>query len=615
MVRHRLLPGPGVLVLPEVSAGQGHAHPVSLHHRRLSAHVIQIRVGHHQQIQAAVPEGHGRAQLAEEQLRTVSPVHQHLAARGRLDQDAISLADVQEGDVQAAIRLGEGQAPEQDPGHGHGAERGRAEDPPCPGSGRAETSGLTPLEKAWEPTAPLPLPPPGLDRAPPGEEGQEPVGGAQGSRPVALDLQAGPGQGRRPPDHAHGPGQAQPGDPEEQLGHRGEAGQASQDARATPEHDEGLHRRDEQVGEQADQAQAAEVVDHQGQGGQVGGQGDQQPVLEQTPEQGAAAGGQAIPHSVLGEGGPESRQPAAELGREEDEARGGRAAQLEAHVPQGQGIEQGHGPAGRGQADQGRGLALQGSGHHEEAAHEGCPHHRGIAAHQQRVEADASQGGEQGPAPPEQAHAEGHEHPGDEGHVAAGDDDHVAGAGQVELVVELVRDAGLDAQEHAVGQGRVGLGQEPLQEASRPGPERVEPTQQGRALVGAGQGLHPWAVHHAVDALAGQVGPVVEAIEDRRVGQPSTGLHRLAVDEARAATARFQAQKALHSPGDPVPAQLRDPQVQGLAPFLHHRVVDHHALDRDGGQAAVEGPVCGGVVPGQILGRPTGLKGMAGIAQ
>ena len=50
------------------------------------------------------------------------------------------------------------------------------------------------------------------------------------------------------------------------------------------------------------------------------------------------------------------------------------------------------------------------------------------------------------------------------GDVGAGNNDDVRGAGGVELVVQVVGDAGLDAQDHAVGERGVGLGQGEVEE-------------------------------------------------------------------------------------------------------------------------------------------------------
>jgi hypothetical protein len=46
----------------------------------------------------------------------------------------------------------------------------------------------------------------------------------------------------------------------------------------------------------------------------------------------------------------------------------------------------------------------------------------------------------------------------------------MAAAGGVELVVEFVGDAGLDAQHHAVGQRGVGFGQRAIEERLTPRP-------------------------------------------------------------------------------------------------------------------------------------------------
>ena len=157
--------------------------------------------------------------------------------------------------------------------------------------------------------------------------------------------------------------------------------------------------------------------------------------------------------------GKERVEGGGDGGGEEDEAGRGGAGELEAHVPERERIDQGHGPAGHGQADQRGAAPADGRGVDEEAAHERGAHHRGIAADQQSVSGNAQQCRVDAALAAKKARAEGDQHTGDQSHVGSRNDDDVAGAGQVELVVEIVGDAGLDAQQHAVGQGGVGLGQ------------------------------------------------------------------------------------------------------------------------------------------------------------
>ena len=68
-------------------------------------------VGHDGAVErVAIPKGHDRAELGEELLAVLAAVDQELAAAGRLDKDAVALADVEELDVQLAVGLGSAQA-------------------------------------------------------------------------------------------------------------------------------------------------------------------------------------------------------------------------------------------------------------------------------------------------------------------------------------------------------------------------------------------------------------------------------------------------------------------------------------------------------------------------
>ena len=86
-------------------------------------------MGQHEQIQVAIPEGHHRAQLVEEAFGACTAVHQYLAAMRRLDQDAVSLADVEEPDVQPPVRQGQDNCPHQPGAHHQYGDGCRAHDP------------------------------------------------------------------------------------------------------------------------------------------------------------------------------------------------------------------------------------------------------------------------------------------------------------------------------------------------------------------------------------------------------------------------------------------------------------------------------------------------------
>ncbi len=184
-------------------------------------------------------------------------------------------------------------------------------------------------------------------------------------------------------------------------------------------HDVGLYRRNEQVGEEADQAEAPEVEDDQGQGGDVGGEGDEQAVLQQAARDAARASERGVgcvllrarrrqsrwclPSQQTAKAGYEALEAGGDGGREKDEAGGGRAGELEAHVPEGERIGQRHGPAGGSQADERSAAPVEGHGPHKETAHERCAHHRGVAADEQGVERNADQRGVDGTPPAQDA--------------------------------------------------------------------------------------------------------------------------------------------------------------------------------------------------------------------
>ncbi len=189
----------------------------------------------------------------------------------------------------------------------------------------------------------------------------------------------------------------------------------------------------------------------------------------------------------------------------------------------------------------------------------------------------------------------------------------MAGAGQVELVVEVVGDAGLDAQQHAVGQGGVGFGQELVEQGFAVGAQGVDALQNGAAQIGAVEHVDACAVHQAVDVLARQILPVREILEVGRRHQPATQAHRLAVDIALA-DAGAQTQPALDRLHIFAGRHRIDRDDDGLLGVLDGRVAAHHAGDHNLGRVAIKGPIRRQIVVGQIVGRPAGRQRMGGIA-
>ena len=71
----------------------------------LATDMVPIGVRDDRPIDLPIPEGHDRAQFCEKMLAVAAAVDQHLAAARRLNEDAVSLADIQEVDMQLTIRL------------------------------------------------------------------------------------------------------------------------------------------------------------------------------------------------------------------------------------------------------------------------------------------------------------------------------------------------------------------------------------------------------------------------------------------------------------------------------------------------------------------------------
>ena len=159
---------------------------------------------------------------------------------------------------------------------------------------------------------------------------------------------------------------------------------------------------------------------------------------------------------------------------DQDQACGGCAAKLKAHIPKRERIPQRHRPTGRAQAHQRGALTTQNGSQHEESTHQRRPRDRRVAPHQDGVQDKAGEGRPQRGAPSEQLDAHGQEQAGDEGHIAAADHDHMAGAGEVELLVQVVGDAGFDAEQHPVGQGCKRLGQPPVEQRFTAGAQAVD---------------------------------------------------------------------------------------------------------------------------------------------
>lgn len=186
----------------------------------------------------------------------------------------------------------------------------------------------------------------------------------------------------------------------------------------------------------------------------------------------------------------------------------------------------------------------------------------------------------------------------------------MAGAGKVELLIKLVGDARFDAQQHAVGEGGVGFGEQPVEQRFAASAQGVDPMQQPIAII-AGEYFDTRTLQQTVDAFARQVSPVIELIEDGRFHQLSADLHTMTV-----VVARQRACADLHLPRDrarfPVVDEAFHFKLQALTAFFDRGVADHRANEGEGGRVF---GILSGVVEGEIRFSPTGREGKAGVAQ
>ena len=359
---------------------------------------------------------------------------------------------------------------------------------------------------------------------------------------------------------------------------------------AAPDHDGGLDRQHEQVGQRRHDREAAEVVGDQRQGQDLRGQGDDQRVVEEAGQRLGRAGGQQPGHQPL--------EPFGHRRGKEDQAEGGQKAELEADVPQRQRVERGHHQAGDEQRDERQAAPVQVVRQGHQQAHDCGAHHGGVGADEQGVEDDPRHDRIERPALADHPAEGGRHDAGDDRDVKSRDDDDVAGARVVELIVQVPVDAGFDAQEDAGQQRGLRLRQQLRDDLL---PAFTEPIQRGpdAASLVAREDGHFGALDQRVYPLASEIGFVVEVIEDGRRFQPA--LHHQAVAIA-------QPERAIHrekciSPRRPRRLSLLDrhafgpqPDTLGCVPCFGRpddRAHDSGPL-RFLGRAVVEGEVARG---------------------
>ena len=76
--------------------------------------MVGVRMGEDHQIQRAIPKRHLFSQAGQKGRRIGTAIHEHLLARGALDENRVPLAHVEKDNVQLAIGLAGGRDPDQD---------------------------------------------------------------------------------------------------------------------------------------------------------------------------------------------------------------------------------------------------------------------------------------------------------------------------------------------------------------------------------------------------------------------------------------------------------------------------------------------------------------------
>jgi hypothetical protein len=91
------------------------AHGVALEDPGEPGDVVLVRVGEHDDVEAAVPRGDPLVEGDEDPVRVRAAVHEHPGAGPRLEQDRVPLADVEDGDPgRPSRRLADGRSGEGD---------------------------------------------------------------------------------------------------------------------------------------------------------------------------------------------------------------------------------------------------------------------------------------------------------------------------------------------------------------------------------------------------------------------------------------------------------------------------------------------------------------------
>lgn len=476
---------------------------VPFQHRDQARQDVFCGTGEDDQVQVVVPEGHPAAQGRKEVRRPRRPTDQYLPPRRGADEDGVPALHVQEDDVQLAVGQGEAGNPRQQE-----KERGGAQQ---------ETVAQAPRQ----------TPPEGAQASPylgvrdGGECANSAVEGPRPRRRHPAHVHPGVGDTCRPLDDLYGVRQEEPGHPAQDLP-QGKPEQPTQGRQSAPDHHRWLRRKDQEVGQEGDEGEAAEIVEGQWEGGDLRSQSDQKGVGEEA---------HGLPGPLLGgHAGQEAEGPALEPVYVEHQPQGGGETQLESDVPQSQGVPEGHRDGGSGQGGGDVGGAAQVPSEQVEDTHDGGPHHRRRRPHQKSIEGDARDGRPDGPSGAEPAAEDLVEEATDDGDVEPTDGDDVAGARGGEGIADVLRDAAFHPQEDAGQEGGGWLVEDAadhrlgaLPEGEEDGLQRVH-----RPLPHP-DGLGP--PDEGEDSLLGQVLAVGEIGEFGRGLQEAGDLQPVAVGE------------------------------------------------------------------------------------
>ncbi len=239
-----------------------------------------------------------------------------------------------------------------------------------------------------------------------------------------------------------------PGDPGDNLSKR-DVYETEQDCQPGEDHHRRLDRQYKGVGDDRNQRDAPELVGHDGQGGQLGSQGEEHGRAERSGNVLGRSDGEAA--------GKQAGEPVLERLGVKDQAESGGKRKLKTNIPERIGINDGHDRSGGCQGVKTVLAAAQLSGKNSQSSHDGSAHDRGGGPHQHRVKDDPNHGGDSPPAASKQAAEKEDEHPRNDGDIEAGDGDDMSRAGVFVGLLQRGRKAVIVSKQDACQEGGFGL--------------------------------------------------------------------------------------------------------------------------------------------------------------